>query len=87
MQNLIVTSSRGIKLKNLVDSDSTQLIFTPGGKFKDLALKASNLVQSSPVKFVYFVAGLSDITTKLTDQIYFGEIYHRLFSPEIVALW
>ena len=57
-------------MKNLVDSDSTQLIFTPEGKFKDLALKASNLVQSSPVKFVYFVAGLSDITTKLTEVIF-----------------
>ena len=70
MQNLIVASSRGIHLGKHLKSENTCIKFESGGKIRNLTTAAVNHIKTQQVDFVYFVAGLPDITTKLTKDFY-----------------
>ena len=68
--NIIVCSSRGSCLLPLNRRPDTKVIVVPGGKIKDLtdiAIKELGRTTISP-KFVYFIAGLPDTTTKLNEN-------------------
>ena len=65
MQILIVGSSRGKCLEKLTDRN-TRVIYKAGGKISDLATIATEALDNRPADFVYFVAGLPDVSSKIS---------------------
>ena len=76
MQILIVGSSRGTCLKKLTDYN-TRVISKPGGKILELANIASVALDERPADFVYFVAGLPDVSSKRSKTFYLASGRHR----------
>ena len=66
--NIVVCSSRGKCLLPLNEREDTRVIVHGGGKIPKLTREATKILKDykhfSGPKFVYFVAGLPDITTK-----------------------
>lgn len=78
--NIIVCSSRGKSLRSLNKREDTVVRVVPGGRIGqlvDIAKEELNKILTKPnPKFVYFVAGLPDTTTKIYEEFWMNDELH-----------
>ena len=76
MQNLIVTSSRGKSLVDLGKDPKNRILIKSGGRIKPLTKAAVKILKKDPAPYVYFVAGLPDISRKVSHTFRIGQETH-----------